>query len=313
MSVAAGGVRIRWDDLPDELRGWVAEVLGASVAVATSQPGGFSPGSADRVVAVNGRRAFVKAVASSVNPHSPTLHRREIEVAAMLPAAAPAPRLLASYDDGDWVALVFDDVDGRHPATPWRAAELEQVLHATRELADALTPSPAPRLRDARESVAGGMHGWRDLRADPSAELQPWLRDHLDELCELEQTGADGLAGTTLLHCDLRADNVLLTEHSVRFVDWPWAANGVAWVDTLFVLIDVAFHGGHDHEALLARYCPEADAAAVTGVLAGFAGFLVDHARRPAPPGLPTIRRFQADQARTTVDWLRKRMATGEF
>ena len=93
--ISATGVRIGWADLPLEVREAVERCLDDRVVAAVSQPGGFSPGTADRVVTANGRRAFVKAVGRVLNEVSVTLHRMEARVAAALPSGAPAPRLLA--------------------------------------------------------------------------------------------------------------------------------------------------------------------------------------------------------------------------
>jgi len=100
------GVRIGWADLPLPVRSAVESIAGGSVVEAQSQAGGYSPG-ADRIVIASGRRAFVKAVSSSLN--SPHLHRREARIVNVLPAGLPIPRFLGMYDDGEWVALVFDD------------------------------------------------------------------------------------------------------------------------------------------------------------------------------------------------------------
>lgn len=126
--------RVDWDELPRELRTWAEGMLGARVKGAVSQQGGFSPGAACRLALSDGGRAFLKAVSASVNPDSPKLHRREAEVAAALPDSVPVPRFIASYDDGDWVALLFQDVDGRHPAQPWQVVELDSVLAAVARL-----------------------------------------------------------------------------------------------------------------------------------------------------------------------------------
>jgi hypothetical protein len=128
--ISATGVRIGFFDLPAHVRAALEGILGGAVVSAVSQPGGFSPGTADRVVTADGRRGFVKAISPAQNAHAPALHRRETAISGALPAAAPAPRLLGSFDDGEWVALVLDDVEGRHPATPWRDAELSAVLSA---------------------------------------------------------------------------------------------------------------------------------------------------------------------------------------
>ena len=57
--IAASGVRVLWADLPLRVQAAVEEILGSPVVQAVSQPGGFSPGCADRIVTADGRRAFV--------------------------------------------------------------------------------------------------------------------------------------------------------------------------------------------------------------------------------------------------------------
>lgn len=69
--------------------------------------------------------------------------------------------------------------------------------------------------------------------------------------------------------------------------------------------------GGHDTEALLRRLPLTAgvDPAALTGVYAGLAGFFTDGARRPPPPGIPTVRAFQQAQADALLPWLAQSIA----
>ena len=112
------GVRLDWSEMPERVRIEVERWLGARVVGAATQPTGFSPGVAARLTTDDGRRVFVKAVGPKPNAVSARLHRREISVVSALPDAAPVPRLLWSHDEGEggWVALVFEDVDGRHPA-----------------------------------------------------------------------------------------------------------------------------------------------------------------------------------------------------
>src|SRR5690242_4627331 len=73
----AAGVRPAWSRLPGRVRTAVEERAGASVVEARDQTGGFSPGVAARLLLADGRRVFVKAVASSVNANSAALHRGE--------------------------------------------------------------------------------------------------------------------------------------------------------------------------------------------------------------------------------------------
>lgn len=297
--VTASGVRIGWGDLPERVQHAVTDILGSEVVAAVSQPGGFSPGTADRVRTAGGRRAFVKAVSAAQNEHSPNFHRREARVTAVLPPHAPTPTLLGTYDDGDWVALVLTDVEGRHPATPWRPDDLASTRAALEELASIPAPPDVPT---AGEYLEPDFTGWHRLRADPPANLDEWTATHLDDLCRLAEHGLTALAGDTLTHTDIRADNVLVgPDGTVTVIDWPHATRGPAWLDTLMLLVNVRLYGGHPDLATI-----NADRQDLIGALAGLGGFFADAARLPAPPGLPSLRAFQQAHADVLVAWLRE-------
>ncbi|MEU9205290.1 phosphotransferase [Streptomyces sp. NPDC048332] len=307
----ATGVRHHWAGLPHAVRAAVQDILGAPVVEARSQSGGFSPGVAARVRLADGSRAFVKAVSAETNPDSPDHHRAEARNTAALPAHAPAPKLLGSYDDGTCVALVLEDIDGHQPRVPWDPAELDRVLAAVGDLTRALTPAPV----DAPPAASGKttmFTGWRTLHAaGDTARLDPWVARRLGTLAELESGWEEPVAGDSLAHGDLRADNILLTEDRVVFVDWPHAVRAAPWFDLLAMLPCVAAQGGPDPETVFTAHPlgRGADPAGVTAVLAALAGYFVAHSLRPDPPGLPTLRAFQAAQGAAAVDWLRRRLA----
>jgi aminoglycoside phosphotransferase (APT) family kinase protein len=303
--VQASGVRIGWDDLPASVRAAVERILGAPVVEAVSQVGGFSPGTADRVRTADGSRAFVKAVSAAQNAHSVALHRAEARATAALPSDVPAPRLLGFHDDGTWVALVFEDVDGRQPFVPWQQQDIEAVLAALRRLA-----VPATGLPSLSSLFADNFRGWRRLAADPPVSLDPWAAANLDLLVELTGRAAAAVVGDRLVHVDIRADNLLIRpDGSVMVVDWPAAAIGVPWFDTLSLVLNVRLYGGELADDVLDVFEP--DPADVTAVVAGLAAFFTDRAREPEPPGLPTLRRFQQDQADVMLPWLRARLDAG--
>jgi aminoglycoside phosphotransferase (APT) family kinase protein len=310
----ATGQRLHWRELPDQVRRGLEDRLGADVVEATTQPGGFSPGVAARLTLADGRRVFVKAVSGRTNPDSPGMHRREARIAAALPASVPAPRFLDSYDDGDWIALIFEDIDGTAPRTPWRQPELDRVLVAVGELSSALTPAPIA-VEPVSQLMPSVFSGWQRLAASAESKqddlrgVDPWAQRHLDQLVALEAASPEAAAGTTLLHADLRADNILLTPSRVVFIDWPWASRGAAWVDLLFMLPSVAMQGGPKPWEIfdvhpLGRGAP---AAGVTAVVAAAAGFMIRGSRLPPPPGLPTVRAFQRDQGIPALEWLKRR------
>ncbi|MBA2812476.1 phosphotransferase [Streptomyces sp. KM273126] len=309
----AVGVRTSWEALPAAVRAVIADMLGAPVVQAVTQTGGFSPGVAARVTTAGGRRAFVKAVSAEVNPVSPEMHREEARYAAALPLGVPAPPLLGSYDDGTWVALVFEDVAGRQPHVPWHERELALVLDAVGELSRALTPAPldAPSVV---EYLADGFQGWQQMidDGDRGEGLDPWTASHLSYLAELALPWTDLAVGDTLAHGDLRADNILLTaDGRVVFVDWPHARRGAApWFDLLIMLPCVRAQGGPDPEEVFTAHPlgRVAEPDAVTATLAGFAGFMIRNSRQPPPPGIPTLRAFQRAQGEAALQWLRKRL-----
>ena len=305
----AQGARVPWGAVPESVRTAVESDLGSRVVEATTQPGGFSPGCAARLRLDDGRSVFVKAVGSEPNPDSPGFHRREAQVAAALPPETPAPKFLVAHDDGDWVALVFEDVEGHEPEMPWRRDELDRVLVALTDLSQALTPAPidAPPLTERYSEL---FQGWRLLQAEAPEGLDHWAAGRVGALAELEARWEEASTGETLLHADIRADNILLTDERVLFVDWPHVSLGAPWVDLLAFLPSVAMQGGpkpwelfDDHP--LARDARNED---VDAVLAALSGFFVQRATLPPPPGLPTLREFQRAQGAESLAWLRRRL-----
>ena len=304
-----GGVRIGWSDVPPHVQNAVEEILGSPVLRAVSQPGGFSPGTADRVALADGRRAFVKAAGRVLNPQTPDIHRQEVAVMRTLPAAVPAPRLLGAFDDGDWVALVLTDVDGRHPDAPWNPTELDRVLAAMTGLSLSLTPSPIGDVGTVWSTQAAELTAWPRIAAAPPDDLDPWAVRHLERLVDAAAGTEEAVAGDTLVHLDIRADNLLLTDDAVIFVDWPWACLGAVWTDLALFLCSVATLGGRDPEEISRSHplLDDVDPGALTAVVAALAGYWTEACRAPESPGLPTVREFQRRSGLATLRWLERR------
>ncbi|WP_165478301.1 phosphotransferase [Arthrobacter sp. S39] len=304
--------RISWTDLPGHVREGIEQIIGAPVMEARGQQGGFSPGTADRVLTASGQRAFVKAVSPQLNEHSPGIHRKEAAVAAALPAGVPAPALIGTYDDGEWVALVRSDVEGRHPHVPWHAVEVHLVLDALLKISRTPLPPELGQLPTLETELTDPFRGWTRVRRSPPEGCDPWVLCNLDTLERLAEQGLRDVVGGSLAHTDIRADNILITAaDGAVLVDWPWAAVGAPWVDALTVLVNVrVFDPDFDVDALLKSHDVFGTATPenVNGFLSGLAAYFIDAARQPPPPGLPTVRAFQQRQGEAVIHWLRDRL-----
>ena len=309
----ARGIRLEWDALPSSVQAAVAGQLGSPVIEARTQRGGFSPGVAARLVTASGRGAFVKAVDGSRNSESPAFHRREAHIVSRMPDTAPVPRLLWSSggEPDGWEVLLFEDIEGAQPREPWLSAELDRVMAAIIGLNESLTPSPVSRADAGTVEDWGPFRGnyWTRLNDELAAAADEWSTRNAHELAGFEARAAEASGGDTLLHLDLRADNMLLTHDRVWFVDWPHARIGVAWLDVVLLAPSVAMQGGPPPEDLL-RAHPSALTANpddITAAIAAMAGYFTWHALRPPPPGLPTVRPFQAAQGAVARRWLAER------
>jgi hypothetical protein len=259
---------------------------------------------------------FIKAIGPETNPDTPAIHRREARITALLPAGAPVPRLLWSYDEGEggWVALVLEEIDGHNPAQPWRDDELHRVLDAMAVLSDTLTPSPLPHdvIGTAGDHFEKHICGWRQLLVERDAYLpriDPWSIRHLEKLAQIEADVKAAADGNTLLNLDVRADNILLTPDRVWFVDWPHARLGAAWIEVLCFAPSVHMQGGPPPEEVIVQHpaCRAADPAAINAVLVAIAGYFTLRSLQPPPPGIPTVRAFQAAQGVVSREWLAQR------
>ncbi|SDY08054.1 Phosphotransferase enzyme family protein [Modestobacter sp. DSM 44400] len=241
-------------------------------------------------------------------------------MAAGLPSTLSVPALRASVEwsdaAGQWVALVFDVVDGAPPPLPWTTSTAARALAGVGTFSQLATPCPVPDLPPLTDRLAEEFTAWRLLAVQPPEDLYPWAAARLDWLAATpDRLAARGsLAGDTLVHLDLRADNLLFTpDGGVVLLDWPWACRGPAWVDAVVQALDAAVHGGLDPGRLVdgVPVVAAADAADVTDFLLGMAGMWEFSMRRPAPPGLPTLRAFQRRFHDAALDWVVRRVAVG--
>ena len=297
--------RLEWPFLPPNLRAWIERKCGSPVVSAISQTSGFTPGFASVLVCEDGSRHFVKAASVKAQRVFADSYREEARKLAALPLSVPAPRLRWHLDD-DWVVLGIEYVAARAPRRPWQQADLDALLDALEQAADALTPPPAGLALDTAESdFADLLDGWPGIH-ERRTDLDP---THLAEAEALARRYAEVVGGDTVAHTDIRSDNVLIDPDGRALVcDWNWPVLAAPWFDSFAALIGPRGEG-LDVEAVIAgrRLLRDVDAEAFDINLALYVGYFFTQAELPVPPSSPHIRDHQRWQGEVCWDWLAER------
>jgi hypothetical protein len=255
----------------------------------------------------DGSRHFVKAASLKAQRMFAEAYREEARKLTALPEGAPAPRLLWTHDGDDWMVLATEYVDAELPARPWRAEDLDRCVAMTEQLAATLTPPPPGLADDFATEFDRWPAYWDQLRASPP-EL-PGLAEHLDEAAALSARFRDVTAGSTLVHTDIRDDNIMLTaDGRALLCDWNWPVVGAAWLDTVFLMIGPR-GDGLDVDAILAAspLTRDVPGEAVDIVIALVTGYFLVSSALPVPSTSPHMRDAQRWQGEVCWGWLCER------
>ncbi|MFE0420396.1 phosphotransferase [Streptomyces tendae] len=204
------------------------------------------------------------------------------------------PRTVGWFDDGARPVMFIEDLSGCRWPPPWRPGDVEAVLETLRELAAAPAPPDLPPIADTWFAAGG----WPEVAAYPERFLnlglctRAWLDNTLPVL--LEAASFDALNGSSVLHLDVRSDNLCFRAGQAVLVDWNLAALGNADFDVAFWLPSLCLENGPAPDAV---YRGDARLVAVV------AGFFAAQAGRPSLPRAPAVRQLQRRQLAVALPW----------
>jgi len=301
--------------VPAEVRAWVDATLGSPVVDVHEQVGGMSPGCATRVVCADGTRAFVKAVGADLNPDTPDLFRRESAVLELLGSHELWADLISFRDDGDWVALLLEDVEGTHPDFH-DDADLEAVLATVDRLAGVLGERVAAtsvwtspvELVDVSRRFRIWAQTLATLDSAPaSTPLPDWVRADAGRWAEVLIAMADD-PHVQLAHWDIRNDNLLRRSGGeIVVVDWGTAAIGPGWSDPLLARLERVDEPWFDVSVASSPALVAAGDEAITAWLVGFATHLSVRSVTAMDVNLPTLNDFRRRESARMLVGARRR------
>jgi aminoglycoside phosphotransferase (APT) family kinase protein len=228
-----------------ELRALLASALGKEPVHWYRPRTGLSAARRFVVRFADGSSAFVKA---AVDDATDQWLRTEHEILSCVRGSF-VPRALAWVESGERPVLVIEDLSGahwpadHHPVT-WKSGQFALLFATLREVAAVTPPASLPA------AEAGFRPQWPSIAHEAEEFLalglysESWFRGAIDGLLAAENSVP--LAGSALVHGDVRSDNVCFAGDRTVLVDWGQALRGHPHHDLTTALSTLPLEGGPD-------------------------------------------------------------------
>lgn len=249
---------------------------------------GTSDTAARWIVGSDTRSAFVKIGATELTAGwTRDEHRNYVTISGPF-----MPRVLGFDDDGVRPVLALEDLSSASWPPPWTRERVDAVL----ETLAAVHATPPPTHLEGKRIDWGT--NWQAVADDPKAFLavglcsRSWLRDALPTL--IAASAEAPIEGFSLVHLDVRSDNICFPGSRTLLVDWNAAAILNPDVEVAAWLPSLHAEGGPAPEEILPS-APE--------LAAWLAGYFCSRAGEPDIPDAPHVRPLQLLQAREALPW----------
>ncbi|MBS1735159.1 MAG: phosphotransferase [Bacteroidetes bacterium] len=138
------------------------------------------------------------------------------------------------FSDAYWAA--------NNNGVSWRNGDIDLLLETVKRLSNVKGHHTLSHLKSNNANV------WTKIASNPDGFLKlklcskKWLLDNIEYLIMAENNVNE--TGTTLVHGDIRSDNICIKNNNVVFVDWSNAAIGNAEHDLANLLPTLQLEGG---------------------------------------------------------------------
>lgn len=169
------------------------------------------------------------------------------------------------------------------------------IIRAT-NVEGGFSPGPAARcdLADGRRVFVQGLRTWAEHARFGNVPTRGGrvvgavdrsINTTVDRLMIMESAWVEAVAGSALLHGELRSDNILISTEITYVVDWPAASIEARWVDLVRMLPSMHHDGAPPPAALFERHpvARGADPAVVDAYLCAILGDFTYQSLLPAP------------------------------
>jgi len=269
----------------------IERVLGSQPQNWVAVKGGYSTAPRWVVTLEDGRSCFAKVGAT---PGTRPAIRQEHQVYTVLHAPF-VPRLLGWDDHPDYPLLLLEDLSQGIWPPPWTPERISRVL----ETLNAVAATSPPESFASAERYRPNLSGWQQISQTPDPFLtlglasRDWLEQALPRLLEASSRAA--LDGQSLIHYDVRSDNICFLDDRTVFLDWTGACRGNHLLDLVGWLPSLALEGGPPPDAIAG--------SEATDLVALVSGYWAARAGLPPPEGAPFVRSIQLAQLKVALPW----------